>query len=187
MLAQIIGIAAGSWSIARGGLPIATLGASLVTGKPHVTVTALAFAAIPVPGFIQAVASPSLESTLGAGAAKLFAWLDPPLQTGGPLLEFGDQRVHLLPRDGGLVTAVVLGAGKTATQAAIRAVGWALLAIVVQPLAVLVCVATLVLGVPEVGRFFLSHGLWLLLGAGVVFQHVYREPSLGLGDPRMPD
>jgi hypothetical protein len=161
-----------------------------------VTVTALAFAAIPVPGFIQAVASPSLESTLGAGAAKLFAWLDPPLQTGGPLLEFGDQRVHLLPRDGGLVTAVVLGelgwylavrAGKTATQAAIRAVGWALLAIVVQPLAVLVCVATLVLGVPEVGRFFLSHGLWLLLGAGVVFQHVYREPSLGLGDPRMPD
>ncbi len=172
LAAQLIGIASGSWSIARVGLPVAMLGISLVTGKPDTKVVVLAFAAVPIPGLVFNATSPWLESILAVAAAKTLALAGIQLDVGGPLLQFDGARFEMLASDNGIVTAVLLGevgwyfairAHRSFGQAAWQAICWALLAIVIQPLLVLLCIATLPLGVPHLGRFFLTFGVAILL------------------------
>lgn len=195
-ITQLVGIAASSWSIARGGLPIAMLGLSLAMGRPPALVMALSFALIPIPSFIQGATTPYVESMLATGAADFLSRLGSELDIGGPLLQFRGQRFELLPHDNGLVSAIVLAQvgwyrsvrqGSDASICAAHAGAWGLLAIVVQPLAVVVCVASLPLGVPGLGRFCLTHGIWLLCGGWVIVTYIrstWPTKRLRVGDPR---
>jgi hypothetical protein len=186
LVAQVVGIAGGSWSIARWGLPVAMLGVCLITGRPAVGVTALAFALVPVPGFIRMMGSPQIESLLGAASADFLGLLGVTIETGGPLLLHDGRRFELLGTDNGIATAIVLAEvgwysairnAYSLMQGLTRTIGFGLLAVIVQPIAVLACVATLPLGVPEWGRFVLTHGIWLLLCAGAL---LYRPHNTEL-------
>jgi len=58
-----------------------------------------------------------------------------------------------------------------------RSLMWGLLAIVVQPLLVVVSLAFLPLGRPDLGRFVLTHGLWLLSSLVLLGHHAYTRRS----------
>jgi hypothetical protein len=72
LISQLFGIAAGSWSIARWGLPLAVLGVSLIVGRPTPSFLVLAFGVIPIPDFVVHATSPWLESALATTCAT---WL----------------------------------------------------------------------------------------------------------------
>lgn len=181
LVAQILGIATDSSLIALCGLPVAIIGISFFTGRPDAAILLLTFGLIPVPAFVAHATSPGLESMLGAGAVSGLNLLRVPIEVTGPLLLSGEARFELLAVDGGIVTAVLLAevgwylairAKRGMAQALVQAILWALLAIVIQPLLVLLCVSTLPLGVPELGRFVLTHGLVLFIGSIVLWQHL---------------
>lgn len=184
LVAQSIGIAAGSWSIARVGLPFGVLGVALLTGRPSLAMAALVFWAIPVPSSVQFMASPEAESMLGAGAAEVLSWVGLKIDLGGPLLSFGGEHLELTATDNGIITAsalsavgwfVALRSGRSARSAALTAVCWATSVIVVQPIVVVLGVATLPLGVPELGRFLLTHGPCLALALLALLVHAFRR------------
>ena len=177
LTAEVLGIASGSSSIARGALPLAMTGMALVLGRPTIPVIVLAFALVPVPEFVQSMPSPAAESILAALAEQVAAGAGVALEVSGPLIQYHGGRFELLSYDNGIVTAVVLvqvgwyaslRVGSTPARSVIRAAGWGLLVVVVQPLLILVCVASLPLRIPDVGRFCLTHGPWLLAGLGVL-------------------
>jgi len=185
-VAQVVGIAGGSWSIARWGLPVAMLGASLITGRPGVGVTALAFALIPAPGFVRTMGSPEIESLLGAVSARLLGLAGLMIEASGPLLRCDGLSLELRGTDSGITTAIVLAEmgwysailkAHSVARGLTRAIGFGLLAVVVQPVLVLACVATLPLGFPEWGRFALTHGIWPFLCAGAVLYRPHDRAS----------
>ncbi|MBW2233347.1 MAG: hypothetical protein JRH17_23440 [Deltaproteobacteria bacterium] len=191
LLAEVVGMASASWSIARVGLPVAVLGVALINGHPRAAVAVLAFGLVPIPGFVHGIASPDVESLLGSGAASVIGALGWTLEVGGPLLQYGGRRFELLATDTGLVTALACAevgwysavrAGGAVRQAGLRAAGGAALGLLLQPVLLLFCVATLPLGWPQVGRFLLTDGPWLALAAAVLwydfnFRHTRRQRS----------
>ena len=133
LVALVVGIAGGSWGIARIGLPVAMLGMTWVTGRPAVGVILLAFVCVPVPVFVEVMTSPRVESMWGEIGAGVLSRLGAELEVSGPLLRYHGERFELLPSDSGIVTAVVLGqvswylslrAGRAFGQAVARAVCW---------------------------------------------------------------
>lgn len=177
LTAEMLGIAAGSSLIARWGLPVAMFGVSLIVAGPDPRLLALAFGLVPIPDFLIHATSPGFESLLGAGAAWALDLLGFQLKVGGPLLHFDGARFELKAADSGIVTAVLLAevgwysalrADLGLSPSIRRALGGALLAVVVQPIMVLACVATLVVGLPELGRFLLTHGVAIFLGVAVL-------------------
>lgn len=177
LMAEMLGIAAGSSLIARGGLPVAMSGVSLIVAGPDPRLLILAFGLVPLPDFLIHATSPGFESLLSAGAGWALELMGFHLKVGGPLLHYDGARFELQAADSGIVTAILLAevgwysalrADLATSQAVRRALGSALLAVVVQPLLILVCVATLVVGVPEPGRFVMTHGVAILLGLAVL-------------------
>ena len=180
LAALVLGVAGASWTIARVGLPVAAVGMSFVTGRPAIAVILLSFALIPLPHFVQQMTTPQLESMLVEVGSGVMTRLGIELEGGGPLLLYHGERFELEPYDGGIMTAIVLSqfgwyvslrAGRTLGQCVVRSFGWALLAVIVQPILVVVCIASLPLGIPDVGRFFLTHGLWLIAGLVALVLH----------------
>jgi hypothetical protein len=181
LLAEVVGIASASWSLARFGLPIAVLGVALISGHPRATVVVLAFGLVPVPDFVHGITSPELESLLGAAVAHAVGALGWPLEVGGPLLQYHGRRFELLAPDVGLLTALACAEvgwysavrrSADMRQAGLRAIAGAALGLLLQPVLLLLCVATLPLGWPAMGRFLLTHGPWLMLAAGVLCYEV---------------
>jgi len=177
LTAEMLGIAADSSLIARWGLPVAMLGVSLTVAGPDPRVLILTFGLVPIPDFLIHATSPGFESLLSSGAGWALDLLGFQLKVGGPLLHFDGARFELQAADSGIVTAVLLAevgwylalrADLGLSPSIRRALGGALLAVVVQPILVLACVGTLVVGLPELGRFLLTHGVAIFLGVAVL-------------------
>ncbi|MEZ4330513.1 MAG: hypothetical protein R3F35_02085 [Myxococcota bacterium] len=171
--AQLVGAASASAFVANVGLPLSILGVALVLGRPRPEILLLSFGLVPIPGFVLALGSPGVESWIGERLASLLGALGRSVGGGGPLLLDQGRRFELFTVDVGVVTALcaaeygwyrAVRAGRSfpviVQQAALSALGgW-----LAQPLLLVVCVSTLPLGFPNVGRFILSFG-----------------PSIGLG------
>lgn len=182
LAAQVTGIAASSWSLARIGLPVAMVGMAFITGRPAISVIVLAFALVPIPTFLQNLASPQVESILAKVSAGAYAWLGVDLEAHGPFVQQDGVRFQLVAADNGIVTLSVfvqlgwylaLRAGSALRESVARAARWGLLGIVLQPVFVLLCVAALPLGDRDLGRFCLTHGPWLVLGFGVILLNLW--------------
>lgn len=185
--AQLVGVAASSGFLANVGIPLALIGVGLIVGRPRIDVLLLTLGLIPIPGFLLAMGSPTVESHLGEGLASLFAVAGWPVEGGGPLLTRAGRRFELFTADAGLISAhcgAVFGwyrsvrAGGTMGEHARSAGVGALVALALQPLLLLACGATLALGCPDLGRFVLSHGVPLALG----FAALAIEARRRLGD-----
>jgi hypothetical protein len=61
---EFLGIAAGSWSIARLGLPIGVLGLARLLGAPGLRVAMLSVWLIPIPFFLISAGTPHVEGIL---------------------------------------------------------------------------------------------------------------------------
>jgi hypothetical protein len=185
MGAQILGITTSTWLFARVGLALAILGVALLAGRPNPMILLLTFGLVPIPEFITHATSPWLESILGAGAAQVLSFSGLQLEVGGPLLEVDGDRFELVASDSGIVTAALLAeagwysavsAGFTFRRSLVRALQGALLVAVIQPVAVLLCVSSLPIGLPEVGRFLLTHDVPILLATAIVTQRLLGRP-----------
>lgn len=177
LFAQSIGIAGSSWSIARVGLPVGMLGVALLTSRPALAVVVLAFGVVPLPDSVGHLASPGVESMLGRAAGEVLSWFGIAIHTGGPLLSYNGERLELEAFDSGIVTSSLFFAvgwyravrlGRRIPSVAVHAVIWGLVAVAMQPVAVILCVAALPLGAPDLGRFVLTHGAWLGLALFVL-------------------
>lgn len=174
---QLLGAAAASGFIAHAGLAVSIFGLGLFLGWPSPGSLVLVFGLIPVPGFVYAMGSPVVESILGEAVGRVLGRLGLPVETGGPLLQSSAGRFEIVASDVGLVTAVC--AAQVAWYSSLRrgesvptGIRWALQAaaagLLAQPLLVVLGAATLPLGQPELGRFFLSHGVPIALALAVL-------------------
>lgn len=192
---QTLGIVAGTWLIARLGLPLAMLGLSFFAGRPEPRTVALAFAAVPIPDSVMQATSPQLETALGVAASWVFGLVGIEFDGGGTLFLIGEQRFELMVGDNGMPTALLLAVfgwySAVRQEAGLRRCAeWALLggalAIVVQPVSVLLALAWLPLGAPDAGRFLLTYGLALALAAIASVQMLLarsrgRPPAVATG------
>ncbi len=170
--AQLLGTAAASVFISHVGLAVSIFGLGLFVGWPAPATLILAFGLIPVPGFVYAMGSPFVESTLGEAAGRILGLLGLPVETGGPLLLSSAGRFELVAIDAGLVTAIC--AAEVAWYSSVRrgesvttGIQWtvqaAAVGLLTQPLLILLATASLPLGHPDLGRFLLSHGVPIAL------------------------
>jgi len=171
LLIELLGLGGGSPGIARLGLPVSVVGLSLWTGAPPLTTALLAFWAIPVPGSVYGLTTPNLESAYARfGAAAVHA-LGADLSASGPLIRSGAAHLELDPYHSGIhlvfMTTLLTWYASvrhelTPLAAIARTAVAALVALPLQILAVLVAIALLVAGAPELANFWLDEGLWLL-------------------------
>lgn len=175
--AQLLGTAAASVFISHIGLAVSIFGLGLFVGWPPPATLVLAFGLIPVPGFVYAMGSPFVESTLGEAAGRILGLLGLPVEIGGPLLLSSAGRFELVATDSGLVTAICAAEvawyfsvrrGESVTTGIQWAVRAAAVGLLTQPLLILLATASLPLGHPELGRFLLSHGVPIALALTVL-------------------
>ena len=171
LVIQLIGLAGGSPSIARLGLPVAVVGVALWTGAPSVATAVLAFWALPIPTTAYGLTTPHLESAYAQLGADFGEWVGADMRASGPLIRTGEHRLELDPIHSGIHLAFVATQlvwyaavlNKTAVPRALaRMAAVALLALPLQFLAVLVAIALLSAGTPEGANIWLDHGVWLL-------------------------
>jgi hypothetical protein len=170
---QLVGIASGSWSIARIGLPLAALGVALAVGRPPPLPMILCFWLIPAPNFLVTAATPWAESVLADVAARVVSTLGADVSVSGPLIQIGDAPLELTSAQGGIVTALVLAelgwysAARDATPSWLAASRRVLLygsaVAVVQPTAAIVAVLILWWVGSTPAELWMSHGVWLLV------------------------
>ena len=171
--AQLMGAAAAAGFIAQIGIAIGIVGVGLILGRPAVPVLLLSFGLVPLPVFLHGIASPHAESLLGTLAGRILTGLGASVGAAGSLLTANGRRFELVGSDAGLVTAVCAAqyAWYTGVLRAqplgalvVRAAAAGVIGLVLQPALVLACVASLAVGVPELGRFVLSYGVAIGLG-----------------------
>jgi len=170
---QLVGIAGGSWSIARIGVPLAGVGVALVVGRPPLLPMFLLFWLIPAPNFIVTATTPWGESMLADVAGRIVSTLGADVSASGPLVRVGDAGLELTSAQGGIVTALVLAelgwfsaardARPSWRAASLRSLLYASAVAVVQPAAVIVAVLLLWCGGSHVAELWMSHGVWLLV------------------------
>jgi hypothetical protein len=177
LILEVLGIASGSWSIARLGLPFAVIGLSRLVGRPPLLVALLSFGAVPPPTSILHLTTPWAESAFAAFAALVGSAMGAPLAASGPLLRDPDAQLELAFNHSGLPLAVVLaqlgwyaairrGRGARGTVAG-ALVGGAL-AVPLQALGVLVAAMALWSGQPAWGRIWLDWGMGVLCAVAMV-------------------
>jgi hypothetical protein len=168
---QLIGIASGSWSIARLGLPIAVVGLALHFGRPPLTTAALSVWLLPLPhGVLSLLGRLGLETHVAGLATGILNTLGAQLSVVGSAIRTPEALLNLVPRDGGWLLMYVLAglgwysaarSGLTLRAAAARAARWAACGIPLQVIAMLLAVGALALGWPRLGREWLSQGAWI--------------------------
>lgn len=190
-LFQLLALIASFWTIGRLGLVLGAIGLARWQGHPRLAVMALLLFAIPLPGTVLAMPSPSLESALARFAAAFLGLLGLPVEAVGFSLLTPTGRIDLSPADGGALLAVALAAlgwyaaaraGAAIPEAAKRALLWALLAVPIQPLVVLLGAGLLAAGLPHVGERWLTEGAWLLVAA-IGLARIHRAPLLSSRSP----
>lgn len=185
MALQLLGIAGGSWSIARIGLPLAAMGVALALGRPPQLPMVLCFWVVPVPYFLVNITTPWAETLLAAGAASIASMLGADVTASGPLIRSGDMRLELESFQGGVITALVLfelgwyssvrGAHPSWIGALRTSLIYSLAVVVVQPVAVIVAVFIFRWQGPGMAELWLGHGVWLVTAAICIGSTEYRE------------
>jgi hypothetical protein len=172
---EILGIATGSWSLARLGLPLAALGVARLRGAPPPAVMALGFLAVPIPDSVLALTSPALESALARAAAGLLHLAGVRIEVVGFSLLADRGRIDVEPSDTGLPLAVVLAAvgwfgairrGSVVPIAARQALGCASLALPIQVLGIAWAGLLSALGADLAAWSWLKQGLWVSVALG---------------------
>lgn len=180
-VAQLVGVASASAFIANLGIPTALLGVGLILGRPRPETLILTFGLVPIPGFLLVMGSPGVESWLAERLASILGLLSGSVEAGGPLLTDRGRRFELFAVDAGYLTAVCAAewgwyrAARAACplpEIARRALTTALLGWLAQPVILVLCAATLTIGIPDLGRFLLSFGVPITLGLVAVGQRL---------------
>jgi hypothetical protein len=187
---EVLGILAGSWSIARLGLPVAALGLARWRGSPRSAAIALLFFAIPLPDTLVLLSSPSLETAVTQLAGAALRALGAPVEAIGFTLVAAAGRIELGPAEAGLTLAVAFAAlgwysaarrGEGVGPAALRAACAAWLAIPVQWLVVLTAGGLLAAGLPDLGELWLRQVSWIAASLLALGWMKRRSPALPLG------
>jgi hypothetical protein len=169
---ELIGLASGSQSIARLGLPIAALGLARLSGWPTLGSTALLFFAIPLPDTLVLLASPALQSAMVEATGALLRGAGASVQADGLALIGPAKRIVLDPAEGMASLALALAAlgwysalraGTGVGSAASRAALLVPLALPLQMIVMLVTGALLAAGLGGAAGFWLRQGGWLAL------------------------
>jgi len=176
LLVQLVGVASGSWSIARLGLPVALCGMAALLGRPSLPVAALAFWTVPIPNMLVVAASPWLETAAARFATGVAALFGVSIDASGPLLHYADQRLEFTDYDGGVLLAVLLAglgwyaavrAGAAGPRGLLTALGralrWGALVVLLQPAVAVVAVVLLAAGAPKAGARWLETGYWIVV------------------------
>jgi hypothetical protein len=174
---EVIGLVGGSWSIARFGLPIAILGIARWTGAMSLSVAALAFWMIPIPDFIIGLTTPNLESALLKAVVAVAQPIGIYVNAVGPVASTAVHKFEMHPYDTGIRIAFMLSAfgwfvaairGARPIQLAAKAACFAVLAIPVQFIAVLIALLLLSAGWPNAADAWLLHGVGVTVAVGAV-------------------
>lgn len=167
---ELLGIAAGAWSIARIG-PALTIGGMLVwAGRWSVAEAAIALWLVPIPAFAYVSTTPTFETAYGAFATAAVGALGLAVEQSGPLIRSETAVLELQPAYNGLHVTWLLAL--IGWYGAVRRGGDLLLAIrsallrallgpPIQLVATGVAVAAVALGAPGAGRLWMEHGLWM--------------------------
>lgn len=184
-LLELIGIAGGTWSLARFGLPVGALGLARLRGAPPLAVLVLGFFAIPLPSTISSLASPALETALAEAAVAPLAAAGFGVDVVGPTILGPAGRINLDARDGGLPLAGLLaGCGwfeairgrSPLPSILLRSFCWLLLGLPAQLLGFVVAGTLLGLGHADAGRIWLTTGTWFT-AALLSLAWLWRQPS----------
>jgi hypothetical protein len=170
-IVQLIGIASGSWSLARIGFPVAVIGLALRFGRPPLTTAVLSVWLLPLPqSVLSLLGRLGLDTHIAGLATGLLNALGAQLNLVGSAIRTPEAQLDLLPRDGGWLLMYVLAglgwysaarSGLTLRAAATRAARWAVCGIPLQVIAVLLAVGALALGWPKLARGWLDQGAWI--------------------------
>jgi hypothetical protein len=193
---ELLGLISGTRSVARMGLPIASLGVAGWMGRPPLVVAALLFFAIPIPDTVLLLASPALESAVVEAASAILRELGASVQAHTNSLMASASRINLHPMDGGASLAIVLGAlgwysaarvGDGIRRAGRLAALFCLLALPLQVLVVVLSGALLAAGMLDASRFWLRHVAWLtvfVVGLACVHRSGSARARAQAPDPR---
>jgi hypothetical protein len=167
---ELLGIAAGAWSIARIGPALAIAGMLVWASRWPVADAAIALWLVPIPAFAYVTTTPTVETAYGALATAAVSAVGPTVEQSGPLIRSGASVLELQPSYNGLHVTWLLAL--TGWYGAVRRGGdllpairsallRALLGPPIQLVATGVAVAAVSLGVPGAGRLWMEHGLWM--------------------------
>ena len=177
ILIELVAIVGSTMVWARPALPLAVIGLCGAFGLASTRTALLACWLIPVPHFVLRMLSPQLETGLLRPLTRLLSPLGAELRLEGSRVLATGFELEVFDFDGGLTLAALLvglgwyaglrrGCSLFGTVG--RAVLWGALALPIQLLALLLALLALVLGAPSVGRFFLTHVLWVVVAvAGI--------------------
>jgi hypothetical protein len=179
---EFLGIAGESWSIARLGLPVAFIGLARWNGAMSLEVASLAFWILPIPDFVFSLTTPNLESALLATATAAVRFVGIGAIAVGPIAHIATDRIELHSHDTGILLAALLAQfgwfvavcrHARPLQLFATALGWALLSIPGQFVAVVVALVLVAAGWPEVAEAWLVRGVWLTVAVGaLIYIHV---------------
>lgn len=173
-LLEVLGIAGGSWAVARLGLPLAVCGLALRFGRPPLTTAALSLWALPLPGTVASLLKPlSIHRHLADLATGLLTPLGAPLTVVGRAIHTPDGILDVTSRPGWVLVYILAGlgwysaarSGLSLPGALARAALWAVWAIPLQALAILGAAGVLWLGEAKLARAWLGHGAGLVTAA----------------------
>lgn len=180
LLLELLGLATWSLTLARLGLALAVLGGALWTGLLRPSAAALSLGMVPLPTFLVTAGTPGLESAFGALAATLTGAVGVEVEAVGPLLFVAGDRLEIQPHETGARLALVLAElawyaahleDRVSRARLARVPLWALLALPLQALGVVVGVLLLATLGGGVGAVWLNAGIWVTaaaLGLGLV-------------------
>ena len=191
VVAELVGIAGHSWSLARLSIPLCFLGISCIAGWPRFRTAALGFWVLPPPTFVVSLPSPGVESLLARLAAQVLQVFGANVNALGPVLESHDLRLELTVASAGVPSAVLLaqlGWYRALSRDASflgsiqNAALWAVGAIPLQVLGVLAATIALIAGRPAWGQVGLEQGLGFLVAATVIARTELRRNAASRGE-----
>lgn len=192
---ELLGLASGTWSLARLALPPVTVGVALLAGRPAPVVAALSLWMIPPPSALLAEVSPALESLVAALASLPFRATGFELAVGGPLIETPSARLGLSAFHSGVPLALLLTqlgwyaavrSGRSWRPAAVRAASAAVLAAPLQVAGAAISVGLLIAGEPRLAQLWLDYGLAISVGAASLLRVEAAAAAPGRPSPPGP-
>lgn len=195
---SLVAVGGGMARVGRPGIALAVIGLARLTGRPSLGVALLSIWWIPLPTQIIEALAPGLEAAAAHVAAQVATALGVASQidarhAGAIWLVAPAGRLELFPSDAGLALAwsfaglgwfVAVRRQAPLAAAARVALGWLVVALPLQLVALAIACAVTLLGAPARGRALLDHFplVATLLAAGWAIRSQARAPrSSGVG------